>query len=254
MSSKELSWALEAEVDHPMKRWLLVCIAELLYPNTSDLIELSKMKRSTVYEILGKLGKDNLVIKTEHNRYLLNTDSVHVMDSTTYEQFRELDSEVCAETEEKEGELVREPDLEDNTIINTNYTNYTNNNTNYNNYNNNTIELEKTQNLEVFEETLSQDWRWKPFTSERSRRDWIENKKSLAEKYGIHLNDLAEAVVEHLAKPEYHDDPKKMIKSTFTNWLDRRVKQIKERQPQSTTTGISNADIYSQKLAERGDN
>ena len=120
MSSKELSWALEAEVDHPMKRWLLVCIAELLYPNTSDLIELSKMKRSTVYEILGKLGKDNLVIKTEHNRYLLNTDSVHVMDGTTYEQFRELDSEVCAETEEKEGELVREPDLEDNTIINTN--------------------------------------------------------------------------------------------------------------------------------------
>lgn len=254
MSIRQLSWAFEAEVDHPMKRWLLVCIAELLYPNTSDLIELSRMKRSTVYEILGKLVNDNLVIKTEHNRYLLNTESVCVMDNTTYEQFQELDSEVCAETGEKEGELVRESDLEDNTIINTNYNNYNNNNTNYNNYNNNTIEPEKTQNLEVFEETLSQDWRWKPFTSERSRRDWIERKKSLAEKYGIHLNDLAEALVEYLARPEYQDDPKKIIKSTFTNWLDRRVNQIRGQQPQSTTTGISNADRYSQKLAERGDN
>ena len=251
MSSKELSWALEAEVDHPMKRWLLVCIAELLYPNTSDLIELSKMKRSTVYEILGKLGKDNLVIKTEHNRYLLNTDSVHVMDSTTYEQFRELDSEVCAETEEKEGELVREPDLEDNTIINTNYTN---NNNNYNNYNNNTIELEKTQNLEVWEEALSQDWRWKPFATERLRRDWINKKKSEAEQSGVDLSQVADSVLYNLSKEKNLENPDRDVRRTFAKYIGYAREEIRKHPRTIKATELGNPDIYSQKLAERGDN
>ncbi len=252
MSIRQLSWAFEAEVDHPMKRWLLVCIAELLYPNTSDLIELSRMKRSTVYEILGKLVNDNLVIKTEHNRYLLNTESVCVMDNTTYEQFQELDSEVCAETGEKEGELVRESDLEDNTIINTNYNNYNNNNTNYNNYNNNTIEPEETQNLEVWEEALSQDWRWKPFATERLRRDWINKKLAEAEKYGVDLSQVADSVLYNLNKKENFENPDRDVRRTFAKYIGYAREAIQNKKP--TITGISNADRYSQKLAERGDN
>ena len=253
MSIKALNWAIhEADVTNPLQKWMLVCPADFhnqetgqCNPSVATLLKMSGMKRSTVYQYLKELEAEGIITKDTSyrengsqttNYYYLNMDGVHELDGGVHEP-DPLNQYTNINIVNKEN-IVNNVDVVDNVV-------------------NNVVPIDTNDDLEtmeIWEETLSKDWRWKPFTSERSRRDWIENKKSLAEKYGIHLNDLAEAVVEHLAKPEYHDDPKKMIKSTFTNWLDRRVKQIKERQPQSTTTGISNADIYSQKLAERGDN
>ena len=254
MSIKALNWAIhEADVTNPLQKWMLVCLADFhnqetgqCNPSVATLLKMSGMKRSTVYQYLKELEAEGIITKDTSyrengsqttNYYYLNMDGVHELDGGVHEP-DPLNQYTNINIENKEN-IVNNVDVVNNVV---------------DNVVNNVVPIDTNDDLEtmeIWEETLSKDWRWKPFTSERSRRDWIERKKSLAEKYGIHLNDLAEAVVEYLARPEYQD-PKKMVRSTFNNWVDRRIKDIKDQNPTTGNASHSNQDKYTQAKSELG--
>ena len=229
MSIKALNWAIhEADITNPLKKWMLVCLADFhnqetcqFNPSISTLLKMSKMKRSTVYQYLKELETEGVITKDTTfrengsqttNYYYLNMDGVHQLDPPVHE----LDP------------------LNQYTNINiVNKENIVNN-----------VDVVNVPEMEIWEEALSQDSRWKPFATERLRRDWINSKKSEAEQYGIDLVQVADDVLNNLKND---DAPNRNVRKTFATFM-----VFAKPKPPTGNASHSNQDKYTQAKSDLG--
>ena len=98
--------------------------------------------------------------------------------------------------------------------------------------------------MEIWEEALSQDSRWKPFATERLRRDWINSKKSEAEQYGIDLVQVADDVLNNLKND---DAPNRNVRKTFATFMG-----FAKPKPPTGNASHSNQDKYTQAKSDLG--
>jgi len=241
MSIKALNWAIhEADITNPLKKWMLVCLADFhnqetgqCNPSIATLLKMSGMKRSTVYQYLKELETEGVITKDTTfrengsqttNYYYLNMDGVHQLDPPVHE-LDPLNQYTNINIVNKEN-IVNNVDVVD--VVNLV----------------DVVDVVNVPEMEIWEEALSQDSRWKPFATERLRRDWIDSKKAEAEQYGIDLVQVADDVLNNLKND---DAPNRNVRKTFATFMG-----FAKPKPPTGNASHSNQDKYTQAKSDLG--